>query len=468
MTPDVSTTNAFSTVKSRRQQWVLTGALVLVVIGAVAGGIVWWSWPKPQPLEPPMPPEIQDGEVRLVVQRARQEVLDNPNSAATWGKLGMTLIAHVYDREADRCFEEAARLAPGDAHWTFARASIAVKLNPERAVPLLRQAVAESESWPDAASDMRMKLAETLFEQQQMDEAEALFQEELRRDPQNPRATFGLGLVTVARGNDPAAEKYLTAVKSHPCATKKATAQLAAIAGRRGDRATAAELNKEVANLVDDFSWPDPFLQPLHEYRVGTRYWDRKIEELESTNQFIEAADLYLRQIEVKPTSSAYVGAGGDLALAGDFDRALPLLREGIRLDPENPNAFYALALAQYRRATASSAQFADSAQVKEWLRDAADNARRATQIKPDHARAYLFWGLALRRLEEPAKAIEPLRQGVACHPEMLELQITLGEVYLDVGQDREAETYLENARRLDPKDIRLVKDFERLRNKKN
>ncbi|HEY7156296.1 MAG TPA: tetratricopeptide repeat protein, partial [Gemmataceae bacterium] len=83
------------------------------------------------------------------------------------------------------------------------------------------------------------------------------------------------------------------------------------------------------------------------------------------------------------------------------------------------------------------------------------------------HALAYLFWGLALKHLGDSEAAVAPLRRGVACRPEMFQLQLALGEALLESGQRREAETYLENARYLDPKDSRLLQALERLRGKK-
>ena len=55
----------------------------------------------------------------------------------------------------------------------------------------------------------------------------------------------------------------------------------------------------------------------------------------------------------------------------------------------------------------------------------------------------------------ESIAAVAPLRQGVACRPDDVDLQYTLGEVLLELGQDREAKTYLDNVRRIDPKDER-------------
>jgi tetratricopeptide (TPR) repeat protein len=83
-------------------------------------------------------------------------------------------------------------------------------------------------------------------------------------------------------------------------------------------------------------------------------------------------------------------------------------------------------------------------------------------------ARAYLFWGLALKYFGEPAAAVAPLRHGVTCRPVDFDLQFALGEVLLATEQYQEAGVYLENARKLDPEDQRVSQALDRLRNKKS
>ncbi len=72
-----------------------------------------------------------------------------------------------------------------------------------------------------------------------------------------------------------------------------------------------------------------------------------------------------------------------------------------------------------------------------------------------------------MKQLGDPAAAVAPLRLGVACRPELFDLQLALGEVLLETGRVQDAETHLENARRLDPNDPRPKQALQRLRQKK-
>jgi tetratricopeptide (TPR) repeat protein len=452
----------------RSWRWALgSGALLLLAAAGLAGWAAWW-WSPSAPPDPPMPPDIQDAEVRHAIERARQNVLDKPRSADAWGHLGMTLLAHLFDRDADRCLAEAARLDPRDPRWLYVRGIIALKRDPEHALPLLRQAAASADSRPEGRSAMRLQYAEALLERQQLDEAAALFGEEITRDPGNPRAALGLGLVAVAKGNDGEAEAHLKTARAAEYARKKATAQLAALAGARGDSIAAAKYAKETAALPDDPPWPDPILDEIMEFRVGHRRWEREVDELERGKRYAEAAAIYLQQIKEHPTSRAYVGAGMNLARLRDYDQALPLLRKGVQLDDESAQAHYSLALTLFTRAELERQQSPESAEAKEWLLEAVQEAQRTVQLKPDHADAYRFWGLSLKFLGESKAAVEPLRKAVACRPESFDLQLELGEALLDAGQEREAQTHLENAQRLQPENRRPAQALERLRSKKN
>jgi tetratricopeptide (TPR) repeat protein len=442
------------------------GRILLAVVLLTAGAAGAWWWFRPAPPTPPMPQGIQDAEIRQAIEEARQAVLDWPRSAATWGQLGKVLLAHLFPDEADACFAEAARLAPDDPLWPYARGLIALKRQPEKGVPLLRQAIAAGKSSGDRPA-MSLQLAEALLERGESEEAEKIFRADQELTPGNARSAFGLGLLAKARGDEPAATKFLKAAQDSPYARKRAVVQLAALARGRGDKQAAAAHEREATALPADPPWPDPLLDEVVELQVGRRGRERRASLLEQKGRYADAAQLYLDHLAKEPATYAYLGAGINLARIGDFDRALPLLREAVRREPDRADGHYNLAVALFSRASLEAAKSPGSEDAKDGFRQAAASAKKAAGLRPDHAQAYLFWGRSLRQLGEHAAAVEPFRKGVACAPADLDLQLGLGEVLLEVGRLGDAAAHLENARQLAPDDPRPSRLIEQLRSKK-
>ena len=205
--------------------------------------------------------------------------------------------------------------------------------------------------------------------------------------------------------------------------------------------------------------------------QVGHRGRERREARLEQAGRYADAAQAYLDEIKERPTARAYCGAGINLFRNGDYDQAFPLLREAVRIDPDGAQAHYTLALALFTRAEKAQQQSPNEEErkaIRDWYQEASAEARRAAELKPDFAQAYEFWGLSLKHLGDAAGAVAPLQKGVDCRPVELELQLGLGEALLESGRAKDAEKYLENARRLSPpNDSRAERDLERLRGKK-
>ncbi len=439
--------------------------LVAVFLLAVAGA-AWYWWSRPAPVDPPIPARIEDPEVQTALELARRQVRDRPESAAAWGHLGKTLLAHMFPHEADLCFAQAARLEPTNPMWIYARGMIAVREDPKRPVVMLREAVARGDPRSDLRADMAMQLAEVLLERGELDEAAELFRQELDRALNNPRAAFGLGVIAASRGDRPAAMNLLTIAWSSPYARKRASAQLATLARAHGDHETADRFEKQATSSPDDPPWRDPLFDGLGDLRVGRKGRERRATLLEQQGKYAEAAEVYLEQVARQPDAWAYVGAGLNLARLRKHQQALPLLRTAVRLWPDHAEAHFCLALALFTEASEQTKR-APAQRVREEFREAVAQARQAAEQRPNHPETYLIWGLALNGLGETRAAIEALRKGIICAPGDVRLQLALGEALLENGQLKEAQTHLETARQLAPRDPRPAQALQKLRLKK-
>lgn len=451
-----------SLASSAGRRWGLLLVTASLLIGGAA--LTWRALHAPVAAVPPLPPEIPDAEVRQAIERARQKVMDHPGDASAWGRLGMILLAHQLYADADCCFREAARLNPAAPSWPYGRALIAFKLHPEESLGFLLQAVSAPDRFPsEYVSAARLQLAEVYLEQEQLEQAEKLFEEEWRRQPSDPRAALGLGMIALVRNDLRHAEDYLGKAQVSPLARKRATLQLAVLFRRRGDLEAAGRADRDLAAMPDDPPWPDLFREEIDQLRVGHYAWLQQESALEDQHRFAEAATLYLQEARMKPTARAYARAGFNLARAGDYEQALKLLEEAVRREPNSAQVHFLFAFTLFVRAETEWKRSADSPQARQWFRASIEQARRATELQPTEAMAYLFWGRALNYLGEPAQAVIPLRQGVECAPQNFPLQLALGEVLLELRQYREAETHLKNAHKLNPKDPRPEKTLQRL-----
>jgi tetratricopeptide (TPR) repeat protein len=424
-------------------------------------GFLWFYWPISLP-EPPVV-DSEEPEVRQVLQQAYQKLLQQRRSAAAWGEYGTLLLAHLFDQQADICFIVAGQLDPQDPRWPYARSHIALKRRPHEAIELLRQAIQASQGQRAYLFVSEMTLAEALLERGEFSEAMALFRKYLQPPPGEPRARWGMSLSALAAGQEEQAWQYMLAVRDHPCCRKQAHTQLAALARRRGDVTTALQYEAIANHAEPDPPWPDPYLDHVVSLQVGRRGLERRAGILERDGRFFEAAQLYLSALHHERSTNALLGAAVNLARLHQHPEALKLLREAIALDPDNARVQYTFALVLYAHAEIVQSHQPDYSELRQWFHESAQAARRATELKPDHARAYLFWGLSLLQLGQSEAAIAPLRQGLKIEPDNFDMHLALGQALSQVGQFAEAEKALLTASQIRPEDPRLLQQLQRL-----
>ena len=441
-------------------RWLVASGVI-----ALGAGIIWavrFFWPVPLP-EPPVV-DSEESEVCRVIQEYYQRLLQQRRQGSAWGDYGTILLAHLFDREAEECFVVASRLDPNDPRWFYAQALIALKRRPAEAVDLLRQAVEASRDQPPYRLVSEMTLAEALLERGETEQAAELFRKYLSPPPGEPRARFGLALVAMALGNTEEAWSHLQAVREHPCCHKQAHTHLASLARLKGDL-NAARQYESIASTADpDPPWPDPYLDHVVSLQVGRRGLQRRAGVLERDGRYFEAAQLYLKALQEQRTVEALLGAAVNLARLHQHGEALKLLREAQEVDARDARVQYTCALVLYAHAEIVQSRDPGHPQLREWFQEAAESARQAMELKPDHGRACLFRGLALLQLGQAQEALAPLRQGLAIEPDNFDLHLALGQALARCGQLSEAEKQLQTAAQLRPTDPRPSLELQRLR----
>jgi tetratricopeptide (TPR) repeat protein len=456
-----------ATLLSTRRLLVFLAGVAFVALAAGA----WYYWPRPAPRTPFEPPKVAldnaDPAVREVVEQARAGVRDRPESPAAWGYLGQVLRAHGYDPQADVCFRKAEELDPDEPRWPYLLGTHWRLSDPDKALPRLERAVALCARHDPARTAPRLLLAEVLAQGGRWQEAEKHFRKVLEVEPNNFRGHYGLGLCAEAQKDYKAALDHFSRAANSPAVRKKALARLAAVYLRSGDEKAADEFNHLADQAPPDQLWFDPYIAEYLALEAGHQGEMKKVESLEANGRLAEASGVLSRLAQDYPDDRSLVSLGISLAKAGQFERAEQALRKSIKLEPEKVQGHYYLSLVLYSRAERLwNESGGQSEQARNLFRQAAESSLRAIQLKPDHAFAHAYHGLALKHLGKQAEALASLRQAVTCRPELPDLHLYLGEALAEAGHKQEAIAELVLAVELAPKnDPRPRAALERVRN---
>ncbi len=395
------------TIKTRRRRLLA----ILTIAALLAVGLAG-IFRREEIVSPPVV-EVADTDAAVVaaLRAAQDEVRASPRSSTAWGRLGMLLFNFNFLPESRQCFTQAQRLNPHEPTWPYYHALTLLTENPPEAIDKLRQTVELCGDNPDAP---RLRLAELLLECGRMDEAEAQFHRSLEANPDNPRARYGLARLAYERGDwkDRRAE-----TPSRPS------------------------------------SWPDPYLDKLHQLRVGRQAGIDRITELLAEGRADEAA------AQAEEVIRAYPQAGMAWLLLGEArmrqqqpQGAEVALHRAVELMPDSVEARFALGSALLLQNEAA---------------EAAKRFRQAARLKPASANAYYYLGLCLLKLKDEDGARDALEKAVYYRPEFAEAHRHLGELLARRGQPAKAAEHLQAVLQINPDDAAARKKLDELRQPK-
>jgi tetratricopeptide (TPR) repeat protein len=415
---------------------------VLVLLGSAAGAVAgWWWWRGPTPQPPELALDGCEPAVARAIEAARARVIREPRSGAAWGKLGRLLLVHDQTNVAVPCFVYAERFDPDNPRWPYCRALVLLGQDPKAAVAPLRRAAELCAAHDPDNTAVRLRLAECLAELGRPDEAAVEFRGVLSRQPDNPRALYGLGLVAVATGELETARCCFEDCSGNPKTRKKAAAELARVLMRLGDETGAAAAQRRAQEGPLDSDWPDRFAEENSALIISRREQFRVAAEMIRTGKRKEGLALMRRLVREKPDHAGFLELGRTLASVREYPAAIAALREAARLDSNSFKPVYMLSALLFEQAEQSGAQ--------ELLREAVTFGRRAVALRPDHASAHVYLGLALKGQGQRKEALHAFRTAVHCAPDRSDPYLFLAEMLAEDGQKDEARRLLEQASRL-------------------
>lgn len=271
---------------------------------------------------------------------------------------------------------------------------------------------------PEALSARALEAAK----QQRTEEAESLWRQALRLDPNLFPAAFNLGYLYYSRKDCASAEPFLSkaaAIQPKDFNANYLSGVCLSQLGRTDDALrrwrAALALRPDHAKLMQIMAV---------EYSKG-RYYR-------------EAAAVAQRALAiVKDDPAIYLLAIRALEDAGDLQQALPVARTMTAAFPEHPRANFELGYLLHRTGHSG---------------DALPYLAKAMNSTPPWEEPFYFYGEGLIQQNRAGEAVAPLRRAIELRPDYMVARITLSRALMAAGKDDEAKAELLRAVEQDPR----------------
>jgi len=330
---------------------------------------------------------------------------------------------------AVECYEKARRLAPQDLSIPFRLAGYyATREQFEKAIALYKEILAKR---PDAL-DVRERLAYAYAGKKDLPSAIAQFEEVVKRQPANWQVYFMLGGFYEENKDLPRAQaNYEQALILNPN-EQQLYLRLARLhlAQKRPDDATRV-LDRARDRFPGSARVPY-FFGLIHSSRKD---YAKSIASFETAERMAKAGEEQKELLD----SSFYFFYGSACERAGQFDRAVALFRDAIKLNPDNDEACNYLGY-----------MFAEKGVN---LREAEGLIKQALKAQPNNG-AYLdSLGWVYYRLGRHIEALKHLRAAAKTDAAKEDATIFehLADVYVKLGKKKDAIEHLQKALQIEP-----------------
>jgi tetratricopeptide (TPR) repeat protein len=383
-----------------------------------------------KPAEPPMPNLARlDPAVVAAIEAGQDDVRKAPRDANKWAFLGKVFYTIAYFDEASACFRQASRLESREPRWPYFVGVSLELVDPVAALVEMRRSVA---LLGDEAVPQRLRLANLLLAQGQVDEAEGYFQTILKQEPDNAPAHLGLARVAAERNDVPASLKHLPRCLSSPLTAKPARVLRAELYHRSGD-SKAAERERRLASYLPEPLPPlDVLIEDLHSLRVGRVATLNHVFRLFQEGKAYEAMALLDQTVRQYPESGAVWLALGRAQLGQN--------------EPQQAERSLRMALAKEPGMVDGSLSLGQALLAQGRTEEAAKQFRHAIKLRPNDAEAHSNLAHCLRLQGKRAEAIRAYQAVLRYRPYNAHAHAQLGELLKQEGDAAKALEHLELA----------------------
>jgi tetratricopeptide (TPR) repeat protein len=412
---------------------MLVVLLGLIFLAAGVNVAFWFCQPALEPL-PSVATEQLEARVRELLDGAAANVAMDNRSAAAWGDLGAACFAHNFEPQAQVCFRNAERLAPGDYRWPYLLGVSLIYTDGDQMLAAYRRAAERC----GERAHVQLRLVETLLERGELEEADGYIQLVLAHSPSHSRAQFAQARLLLARGKLVEAKSWAERSAAGAADKRAPHLLLAHLCRRTNDLPGEAKAVAALEQIPDGFSsWDDPDVADVLDLSQDRATRLARAEKLAESGE-TAAKETLSELMEGADGSSAAARLARAFNREGKSGQAEALLRHQLPGSPNDERLHFQLGVACFQLGN---------------YPDAAAEFRRVVELKPDFVDAWYNLGLALLKLDRPSDARVAFAATVRLRPSRFLARIKLAELLLADGKREEAKEHLEAALKLAPEE---------------
>ncbi len=337
----------------------------------------------------------------------RKEVERNPKSARHWGKFGVNLYVHDFQREAIPCFQQAAALDQKEFRWPYYCAYALSEAGSPEAFAWYERSRALNPNY----TPLQVRHGQALLAAGELEKAQAAFQAALNGQPKLPHAYMGAARMALDKNDVPAARAYAEKALALAPQFREAHSFLAELNRRSHDMAKAEHHLQLAEKLPAKMEMPDPVFAEMIAEGVSS-FWHRmRAGRYLAAGRYDQAVQELQLALAARPDAEAHNNLGMALQYQKKFSAAAEHYRQALALNPRYVEALNNLSVALF-----------ETGQTEE----AVAQVGKALQIDSTLPDAYLNLGTFHNRSGRRKEALHAFRQGLRHAPEDMRLAYQL------------------------------------------
>jgi tetratricopeptide (TPR) repeat protein len=307
---------------------------------------------------------------RQLNEALQSEPVQSDRLAAAYGELGGLYQVHNVFPAAEDCYQNAMQLAPGKFHWAYYAAYLADKDGRTREA---LERYEHARKLKPGYKALTVRLGNVLLDLNELERAQAAFEEVVNAAGLEAASLFGLGQVALLkRDYDTAIDMFTRALEHEPAATRihYPLAQALRAAQRNDEAKTQLAMRGDQPPSIRD-----PQIESLEALKIGSRIHFINAMKVIKQKDYAAASEAFAQGLAIEPDNVlARISYARTLYLIDDKSGARQELEAALATQPDNSLGLFLLGVLAEEEGDAGKA---------------ADFYRRAIRYTPDHSGAH-------------------------------------------------------------------------------